>query len=239
MIKYITEIRNRFFLVLIAYFFSIFTTYFYKEIILFLIIQSKNQYSIASISYFIFTDVTEIFSLYMKLIFFISSQVIFFYILYNIFVFLIPALFKTEYTNLKFILKLFCFAWIFSALIAIKILIPLTWNFFISFQNGIILKTSLDLYFEARIIEYLNFFMYFYLISTLYFQLSIFLFGILNYFSVSLQNIKKFRKVYYFSFVLSTALLCPDIFSQLIIICIILFGYEVFVLLFLLSQKFR
>ena len=239
MLKYFTEIKNRFFLVLITYFFIVFTTYFYKEIILFLIIKSKNQYSIESTAYFIFTDVTEIFSLYIKLIFFISSQVVFFYSLYHIFIFLIPALFKKEYTNLKFIFKLFFYAWIFSAVIAIKILIPLTWNFFISFQDSIILKTSLDIYFEARIIEYLNFFMYFYFISTIYFQFSIFLFGTFNYFSVSLKNIKKFRKVYYFSFVLSTALLCPDIFSQLILISIILFGYEIFVLLFLLYQKLR
>lgn len=237
MLKYFTEIKNRFFLVLITYFFSITTIYCHKEIILLAVIQSKNLYGTKNTAYFIFTDVTEIFSLYMQLIFFISSHIISFYILYNIFIFLTPALFKKEYETLKFIFKLFCFAWIFSALISVKILIPLTWNFFLSFQDSILLKTSLDIYFEAKIIEYFNFFMYFYLISTLYFQLSIFLFGTFSYFNISLQNIKKFRKVYYFSFVLSTAFLCPDILSQLIIICILLVGYETFVLLFLLFKN--
>lgn len=239
MIKYFTELKNRFFLILIAYFFNIITVYFYKEIILFLIIQSKDYSINKNTAYFIFTDVTEIFSVYIKLLFFLTSQLIFFYVLYNTFVFLIPALFKKEYSYLKFMLKLFCFAWIFSALVSTKILIPLTWTFFLSFQESIITKTLLNIHFEAKIIEYFNFFVYFYFISTLYMQFSILLLVISSYVSVSVTNIKKFRKVYYFSFALSTTLLCPDIFSQLIMICILLLGYEIFVLLFLLIRKFN
>lgn len=239
MLKYFTEIKNRFFLIVITYFFIVISTYFYKEIILFLIVQSKTQYDNNSTAYFIFTDVTEIFSVYIKLTFFISYQIISFYILYSIFIFSVSALFKKEYLQLKFFFKLVCFAWLCSALVSIKILIPITWNFFLSFQESILLKTSLDLHFEAKIIEYFHFFIYFYFTSTLYFQFSILLFGVFNYYSVGLSNIKKFRKVSYFSFVFSTTLLCPDIFSQIILICIFLLAYEIFVLLFILFKKLR
>lgn len=238
MIKYFTEIKNRFLLILTTYFFNITTIYFYKEIILFLIIQSKNQYESKNVSYFIFTDVTEIFSVYIKLLFFISSQLLFFYVLYNIFIFLIPAFYKKEYIYFKFIFKLFCFTWFFSSVVSIQLLIPLTWNFFLSFQESMLSTTLLNIHFEAKLIEYLNFFIYFYFMSTLYLQLNIFSFGLFNYFNVSLTNIKKFRKVYYLSLVFSTTFLCPEIFSQIFIISIILIAYESLVLFFLLIKKF-
>ena len=79
MTNYFLEIKNRFFLIFIVWLSIILTSYLYKEIILFSIIQrniSKNINHQIDIFYFIFTDVTEILSVYLKLITFLNLQII-------------------------------------------------------------------------------------------------------------------------------------------------------------------
>jgi sec-independent protein translocase protein TatC len=236
MIKYLLEIKNRFFLLLVTYLFLVFAIYYYKEIIIFLIIQSKTKFDHTNFNYLIFTDVTEIFSVYIKLILFFSTQVIIIFFFYHVIVFLTPALFKNESFYLKKIFKLIFFIWLFSAFISTKILIPITWNFFLSFQKLIIQTTPLNIYFEAKIIEYFYFYIYFYFLSLIYFQIGIILFLIFNYFSISLPIIKKFRKVNYFSFILTSTILCPDINSQLMLSFIIIISYEIFIFIFCFSK---
>lgn len=238
MLKYFLEIKNRFFLLLITYFTTLTTIYYYKEIILFLIIQSKTKFDYTNLNYFIFTDVTEIFSVYIILILFLSIQIVILFVFYHIIIFFTPALFKKEYLYLNFFFKLFFSLWVFSVFISTKILIPVTWDFFLSFQELIIKTTSLNIYFEAKIIEYFYFYIYLYSLSIIYFQIGIMLFVVFNYFNISLLIIKKFRKVYYFSFILASTFLCPDINSQLFISSVIILSYEVFIFIFLFYQKF-
>jgi sec-independent protein translocase protein TatC len=235
-IKYLIEIKNRAFLLLFTYLFLVVAIYYYKEIILFLIIQSKTKFDYTSSDYFIFTDVTEIFSVYIKLILFFSTQIIIIFLLYHFIVFLIPALFNNESFYLKIFFKLFLFIWAFSAIISTKVLIPVTWDFFLSFQKLVIQTTSLNIYFEAKLLEYFYFYAYFYFITIIYFQIGILLFLILNYFNISLLIIKKFRKVNYFFFVLMSTILCPDMNSQLIISFIVILNYEIFIFIFCFSK---
>jgi Sec-independent protein secretion pathway component TatC len=56
--------------------------------------------------YFIFTDVTEVFTVYMNLIFFLGNQILLLYFIYHFFIFFSPALFNVENNNKKFVLKL-------------------------------------------------------------------------------------------------------------------------------------
>lgn len=238
MLKYFSEIKNRFFLLSITYLTVILTVYFYKEIIIFLIIQSKSKFDLNNLDYFIFTDVTEIFSVYIKLILFSSTQIITVFFLYHLILFFIPALFKKEYFFIKFFFKLFFLVWIISSLIAIKILIPLSWNFFLSFQELIVQTTSLNIYFEAKIIEYFYFYIYFYYLTFIYFQMGTLLIIIFNYFHVNLQIIKKFRKVYYFILILTSTFLCFDINSQLFFSFLSILSYEIFIFIFCLNKNF-
>ena len=85
----------------------IFTLYFNKEIILFIFIQQNNLKKHSEIIYFIFTNITEILFIYIKIILFINFQTTFIFFLYNTFIFLIPAFFKLEYLYIQFILQIF------------------------------------------------------------------------------------------------------------------------------------
>lgn len=104
MFRYFLEIKNRLFLLFLTWFSIILTIYLNKETILFTIIQKnslKTNNKQLEIFYFIFTNVTEIFSVYLKLITFLNLQTISIYFIYHCFIFIIPALFKSEYLYLK------------------------------------------------------------------------------------------------------------------------------------------
>ena len=130
---YLLEIRNRLILTFLTWLSIVMVSYLYKETLLFLLLQpnkllesSKDPYSF----YFIFTNVTELFSVYIQLIIFLSTQIVFIYLLYHCFSFLSLAFFNWEYRLFLSFLKLSLSVWCFSIILTNYILIPLTWNFF-------------------------------------------------------------------------------------------------------------
>jgi sec-independent protein translocase protein TatC len=241
MIKYILEIKNRLFFLFLTYFSVILITYFYKEILLFLIIKPNyflNNNKV-NLCYFIFTAVTEIFSVYVQLIFFISFQFFLIFLLYHIFIFFSFALFKKEYRFFKTVLKTIFFIWILSSFISHYLIIPLTWNFFLSFRDLLAKNDSFSIYFEAKIIEYFYFYIYLYYICGVYLQTVTLFFFMLNYINISIKNVRKYRKLYFFGFVIFSTLLSPDVLSQFLISLFLIVVYEIFIFFYIFSTKLR
>jgi Sec-independent protein secretion pathway component TatC len=105
---YILEIKNRFILLFITWLSTILVGYFYKEILLFLFLESEMfLHNEIKIEYFIYTDIIEVFSVYIQLIFFISFQILVLYILYHSFIFISFGLYFMEYFYLYNIIKTF------------------------------------------------------------------------------------------------------------------------------------
>lgn len=227
MFKYILEIRNKFILLLITLLSSLLVCYFYKESLLFLVtymhLNNENLY-------FIFTDVTELFSAYFKLIFFVSSQPAFWYLLYQTTTFLVPALYFQEFKLLKFLLVNSMLFWILTGLLSSYILVPFGWKFFLAFQ------TSEGFYFEAQLGQYLKFYIHIYYLCLLYSQLfSTFFFFLIDV-KKNYAYVKKYRKFYYYIFLLfSTFVTPPDLVSQVLSTSFIIFSYEITVLLLMFS----
>jgi sec-independent protein translocase protein TatC len=234
--KYLLEIKNRFFLLFLTYSSTIIVSYCYKDILLFTIVQPRNILNEKKFTffYFIFTDVTEIFYVYVKLIIFSSFQIIALFILYHFYLFISPALFKNEYQYLKSLIKMIVFFWFLSLIVANYLVIPFSWNFFLSFQELIIDK-SFNIHFEARLSEYFNFYLSLYYVCGFYFQFFVLFFFILNYFNTNFQNIKKFRKIYYFCFICGSSLICPDLISLILLSFVFIIIYELFLLVFLFN----
>jgi Sec-independent protein secretion pathway component TatC len=231
MLKYLLEIKNRLFLLFITYSFSILVLYYYKDILLFLVINPSFQinYKKDKLFYFIFTDVTEIFSIYLKLIIFISFQIFLIHFIYHSFLFFSPALFNTEFKKLRKILKFLGLIWFIVGLLVHYLVVPSSWDFFLSFQN-LTLDKSFNLYFEAKLSEYFYFYISFYYICIFYLQGFFLLFFCLNYASTS---IRKFRKLHYFTFVVLSTLICPDFITQILLSLTFIAVYEVFLFIFL------
>jgi sec-independent protein translocase protein TatC len=227
---YYLEIKNRLFLSFLTWVFAGITCYFYKEILLFLFVNSSMK--ITNIhTYFIFTNVTEIFSVYLQLVFFISNQILLINVCYHLLMFLSPGLYKLEYSNLKFLFNITIFSWITSVILLNKLLLPLSWNFFISFQEQTGIKTF-SLFFEAKINEYLDYYIGLYYVCLLNCQFITFLTLFINSLSKNLESIKEFRKIFYYVFVIfSTLITPPDIISQLFVSFSLIAVYELLIFL--------
>jgi sec-independent protein translocase protein TatC len=235
MTKYILELKNRFVLLFITWFFIVLIGYLYKETLLFLFLESEmfvnNEFKV---DYFIFTDVIEVFSVYIQLISFISLQILFLYVLYHSFVFLSHGLFIAEYYGLSYIFKTITIIWFLSVIVSKYVLIPTMWNFFLNFQT----TSPINLHFEAKLEEYLSFYIQFYYIFIFYSQIFTLLLFFFNYINASFVLIKKFRKIYYYFFVLfSTVVSPPEIFSQILVSSILIFFYELFIFGFILKSS--
>lgn len=88
---YYFEIKNRFSLLLLTLFSTLVICYLYKEVLLFIIVKPSTFFFRENFFYFIFTDVTEIFSVYFSIVLFTAKQVTFIYMLYHFLTFLVPS----------------------------------------------------------------------------------------------------------------------------------------------------
>lgn len=239
--KYFSEIKNRSFLLILTWISVILVSYCFKEVLLFTITKPSIYLSFYTSSssyesiYFIFTDVIEIFLVYISLIFFIGNQIASLFMLYHFLFFVALGLYKFEYNYLTFIFKISLFFFMFSIVIYNKFLFPFSWNFFLSFQEFAVLK-FLTLHFESKINEYITFYITFYYLCIVYFQIFVFLVLFFDYVKDDLKTVKIFRKFFYYSFVIfSTLITPPDIFSQFILSINIIVNYEI--LMFFLIIK--
>ena len=138
------------FFVVLTWISTIFASYFYKEILLFICLETgicatNNDFC----CYYIFTDVKEIFSAYIAVIFFFSHQILILYTVFHILSFSSFGLYKFEYYYLKKIFCVLLFFFFFNFMIFHKVLFPLSKNFFLSFQWLTKIK-SLNFYFESK-----------------------------------------------------------------------------------------
>ena len=204
--------------------FTLLICYFYKEIVLFALINSSNYAE----QHFIFTDIGEIFYVYLQLTFFVTNQVTLIVLFYHTLIFLASGLYKSEYEKLQLAFTLCIFSWILSILLLNNIIIPVSWEFFLSFQE----TDGLTFFFEAKIVEYLNYFTNLYYICFLNCQLLAVITLLLNNYSRNMNSARKFRKLFYMIFVIfSTLTTPPDIISQILMSVSLITFYEI--LLFL------
>lgn len=235
MIKYFIEIKNRVILVIFSLIIFLITTYNYKEVLLFLIIKPSLTKNInVGIFYVIFTNINEIFSTYLKLIFFLTFQNFGFFLIFHFFNFLFPSFYKKEYLFYVKFLKICFITWIFSLYLTNFFLISLSWDFFFYFKTAISYQ-FISLHFEPKIVEYLEFCIFLYSTCIFYSQFFAILLFVIFYFTNNSKFIKKFRKLYYYSFLIfSTLITPPDIFSQIFLGLSLIVSYELmmFILIF-------
>jgi sec-independent protein translocase protein TatC len=235
MLKYFIECKNRLLLVLFSMFMTFIFSYVYKEILLFILLSPNYVFNF-DVIYFIFTDLTEVFTLYLKLIMFFLMHTFILSFMFQCFVFFSSALFISEYKFLLRLLKISFIIWILTILVTNFLIIPSTWYCFF-YAHDFISQKFVPLYFEAKLTTYFNFYLSVYYTCVLVFQFTLGVFMFINYYSNNLKQIKKLRKIYYYFFVLvSTLLTPPDIFSQCIISFLFILGYELFIIGFVIYK---
>lgn len=222
---YYLEIKNRILLLLFTWASLLIICYHFKEPLLFVFIDSNKYYN--NVPYFIFTNVDEVFYVYLRLVFFFANQIVIIAILYHGLIFFTLGLYHSEYTQLKSVLKIFVITWICSIILLKKIVVPFSWSFFLSFQETNNQFQPASFFFEARILEYFNYFTNFYYICLANCQLLTLSILFLNNISKKVGTIKTFRKLFYLVFILfSTITTPPDILSQIIVSSGLILIYE-------------
>lgn len=236
MLSYLREIKNRMVLIAVCSFFSFFVCYFYKKVLLLLLI---NVYKSSFIEYnpfnFMLTDITEMLFVYLRLVMFLSNQITYIYFFYHSLIFLMPAFYYSEYRYLKIISAYFLSAWVTSALVLNYLVIPLSWSFFYNFQNSQQSEFIL-FHFEAKVSDFVSFYTYFYYFCLYYFQSFIVLAFIFSIINNKIFYIKQSRKLYYYIFfVFSVFVSPPDVFTQLFLCFLATASYE----FLLITQIFK
>lgn len=222
------EIKNRFSLLFLTGLSVILVSYFYKEVLVYFVC-SNSKFS------FIYTSITEVFSIYIKLVSFLANQVTLIFFFFHFIVFLAPGLYDNEYYQLKLVYNLSLFLFVFSALLFNTILFPLSCEFFLSFQHVIFIP--LNFYFEAKIDDYFKFYITLHYICYFYFQFFFFLVLFLYNFDKELKEIKLYRKLFYFLFSILSIVIVPiDFLGQVLFCFILIFFYEVLIFNFLLYR---
>lgn len=239
-VNYLIEIKNRVFLTIGMWGGLLFTSYYNKETLLFVLIKPWLDMSVYSTNslYFISTNLLDIFTSYINLSYFISNQITYLYIIYHIITFLTPGFYFKEYKIIKdkylmFIKLSFIFLYIFN-----KLCVPLIFTFFIKLQK-LLNSKFFTLYYEAKINEYLNFYFIIYKWCYIIFFIFICILLLNNYF----VKLKKFnfiqysRKYLYLLFIsLSTIISPPEISFQLLISFYIIIIYEIIIISILFKK---
>jgi sec-independent protein translocase protein TatC len=237
--RYYVEFKSRAFLLLVASFSIILVSYFFKEVLLSIVVNSYMISSISGLSYFIFTDVVEVFNVYLCLIFFIVKQLVVFYLVYHGLLFIAPGLTRLEYRFFLTLLRTSVFLFMASVILFKKILFSFSWNFFLSFKEFVLFK-SLTLHFEAKLMDYVIFFCTMYFSCVFYFQFFLLPILFFTYLGKKLRVYKSFRKFLYYACILfSTLVTPPDVTSQVVLSLTLIVGCEVLVYCSLLKSSIK
>ena len=239
---YFKELFFRFQYFLISLFFSMFSCYLYKNILVPIICSSLIKiYSTfdGPFDKFIYNHPTELIkiqvltSMVFTLIFSIP------YVVWLMLDFFKSSLIKKEYNTLKIIvfslLVLFCFL----NLLSFFILFPYIWLFFQSLNNYENSNIShLNFFFELRIQDYFFFFLDFFYFFNLFLLIFLFLFLFVYFFGII--SLISWKKLFiFFNIMFATFLSPPDVYSQILLFFVLTLISEFIILLYLYLFKLK
>lgn len=236
---YLNEVKNRTILVLCTWAAVFITCYDNKETMLLSFINLFEFRKInQATSHYIYTGITELFSSYLSIIFFISNQVFLLSLIYQVLKFVSPGLRLNEYYFLKNRLKLFFLIGIGIIFILNLMILPITLEFFETFSH-FAQKETIPIFFEARIIEYIDYYKNIYYTIILSFFALFFIGGCLSLFNLNVGRSTNIRHYLYCLLITtSTVITPPDVFSQLIVSFILIFFYEMQLFIAIYAEKF-
>ncbi|MFL2663088.1 MAG: twin-arginine translocase subunit TatC [Alphaproteobacteria bacterium] len=236
-IDHLKELRKRillsFFILIISFCFFIYNASFVGEILtkpLFDLFDDSDKKRM------IFTALPEVFVSNLKIALFASFLTSFPFLISQIILFIYPALYKKEKKIIIPTFSLIPILFICGVCFAYFFLIPIIWNFFISFEN--FLQGSIPVVLESKYSEYMKLTMYLLFASGLSFEFPVLLFILSKLGVVSYETLKKKRKYFFIGIVIFSAILTPpDVISQIGIAIPLIIFYEFSLLLIKLTKK--
>lgn len=235
-LNHLTELRNRL-LLCFLFLFLCFIFYFYNSEILGNILSKPLFDTLESSENkrMIFTGLPEVFVSYLKISIFASFITSFPFFILQLCLFISPALYKREKYFFIPIFILIPFLFFLGVIFSYFILVPLIWNFFVSFQSiGNEQLFSVEL--ESRFGEYMKLIMYLLFSGGFSFLFPIILLFLNKLNFLTLSTLKNQRKFFFIGILVFSAIFTPpDIISQIGIALplYLFFEFTIFIISFL------
>lgn len=167
---------------------------------------------------FIYTHITEAFLSYICISLYIGLLISIIYIIYQLYIFMKPGMYKKELNFYKTYILWFVILFIFGNMFMYYILFPLACKFFISVPNSYNSLSIINIELNAKIYEYINFYITWSIIIGLLLQ-----FPIICYL-LRIQIDRKF--VLMLSLIIGAFLSPPDVLSQILLAIPVFICYE-------------
>jgi sec-independent protein translocase protein TatC len=228
--KYIHEIKYRMFFIAISWFSNIYLSYYYVNTLIYIIIKPGLTLYKNNELYFVYTHLNEIFNSYISLVFMCANSITMIIMTYNLLVFFKPGMYIEEYCNVKKLFIKFNLLWIYTIISMYYIMLPFSWTFFLSYQSTSFFEKNTQIFFEAKIQEYVSFIYELYYICL---TINIFIY-ILVY---TIQKYKLSKKyIYLIIFTFSTIITPPDVYSQIMTSCFLIVILELYTYITILTK---
>ena len=216
-----------------------FISYFYKEdifkILLKPFIKSLNETSAKEI---IYTNLTEAFVTYLQIAFFSSFLLTFTFLLAQIFYFSSPGLKKKERKLASVFVILIPVLMVLGILFSYFYAFDAAWKFFLSFEEKNKKILGIPLVLHLRMEDYISICIQIMIVFAAVFQLPAFLICCNRLKILSVKALRKYRKiVIVLAFAVAAVITPPDAMSQIILALIIIFLYEISILVCLCLGK--
>ena len=229
-IFYLKEVKYRIFYCILSFFFNFLVWFFFAKELLFVIVKPLLQINKTStFSYFIFTNMTDVLSVYIKIAFILGIVITVPVIFFQLWFFLVQGLYNYEKNYLFIFIIIFIFIIVSIYSLLYMYLIPFIWFFFINFE-----LTSenflFGVYYEAKINDYVSFMFYIFGIFSNFLFIPIIMVCSIYFNFLRVEFFINYRKYFIiFIFILGGLVSPPDIFSQIFISGIILIIYEIII----------
>ncbi len=201
-IYYLMDIRYRCFYLILSFFFTFITCYYYCVELTYIFVNPFLKYHRP----FIFTELTEALYITLKICTITSICLLFPIICYIIWCFFIPSCFSYERKNYTFFLLFWNLFFILSILTIYHNILPCLYDFLLQYE---IQKNVFTIQLEARIDSYVNWSLKVLFLVSIFAQLPIFCYLLYQLEILRPSFISKNRKFLVCIFLLTAALLSP------------------------------
>lgn len=231
-LEHLTELRSRLLKTIVFFLVSFCAVYpFVQHMLDFLFLPLQNAMtSVGGTHRVIFTSLAEGFLTHVTLAVFSAVFFTFPYFLYQVWLFIKPALHPLEKRVTMFVMGSAPFLFVIGILFSFFAVMPMAFRFLLSFQQ--LSETTLPVMLEARLSEYLYFIVHMLLAFGFGFQFPVVLYLAVTLGLCSIKSLKTFRRyMIVIVFIFSAIVTPPDIVSQIALALPLLGLYEITLLL--------
>ena len=231
--KNVKEITFRGYYIIFSIILTFIACYIYIDQIIYLL--TRHLLSNMSSNRLIFTTLTEVFNVYIKISFISSLLICLPFLLIHLWFYIIPGLYKIEtyYFNFFFFIIFLFFA--LSFFINYSYILPNILKFFLYYENN---SYYIPIHFEAKIHEYLIFIYKLLLNLILCFQIPPIIVLLLYFNIITYELLLDKRKYFYLFFLFLSALIAPpDVYSQFFLTLIMFSFFEILLFFLFFFRK--